>query len=351
MNAVMSLRAFGRLARAARHKLCVPTLAALQHASLTEAPGTPSVSSSDSPAFYFHNHFRVLNYGVAAHQLPHELETYRISVITGNVRGAGTPSTAWVQLIGSTGESEKYVVGNSGEEGLSRGSKVTFEVQVPRDIGALRRVLIQRDKGSFTNTGDGWYLDHIEVDGPHGAHYTFPCHAWFGQSDCGDFAGGRRPPAGGVACIELQAMQRQLMACMGTHGLQAHASICAARVHAMPMQGTQLTVSNAFPSAACRHSLHTAGQAAANPALLCGCSGLEPALHRHRSVPLMPSGCTCLPFAGPMERNLIPAKEEKALPPDQIFAEPVQVVAAGVAFPHPDKVGGCQPKCALGGQY
>lgn len=195
----MSLRAFGRLARAARHKLCVPTLAALQHASLPDAACGPSVSRSDSPAFFFHNHFRVDKYGVAAQTMAQELETYRISVITGNVRGAGTPSMAWVQLMGTAGESEKYEVGNSSEEGLMRGSKVTFEVQVPRDIGALRRVLIQRDKGSYSDSGDGWYLDAIEVDGPHGAHYHFPCHAWFGQSDCGGFAG-VRAAAAGCAC-------------------------------------------------------------------------------------------------------------------------------------------------------
>lgn len=130
------------------------------------------------------------NYGVAARQVHNDIDTYHVSVVTGNVRGAGTNSAAFLQLVGSHGESEKVVIGNSHEEGLQRGSKVTFEVQVPQGIGPLRRVFIEREKSSCTDTGEGWYLEAVVVHGPSGEHYLFPCNSWFGHSDCGDYEGG-----------------------------------------------------------------------------------------------------------------------------------------------------------------
>lgn len=132
------------------------------------------------------------NYGVAARQVHNDIDTYHVSVVTGNVRGAGTNSAAFVQLIGSHGESDKVVVGNSHEDGLQRGSKVTFDVQVPQGIGPLRRVYIEREKSSCTDTGEGWYLEAVVVHGPEGEQYLFPCNSWFGHSDCGDYEGEQR---------------------------------------------------------------------------------------------------------------------------------------------------------------
>lgn len=45
--------------------------------------------------------------------------------------------------------------------------------------------------------------------------------------------------------------------------------------------------------------------------------------------------CGC---SGSLERNLIPATAEVALPRECIVSEPVEVSASGVAFPHPEKV-------------
>jgi hypothetical protein len=118
------------------------------------------------------------------------VESYRVSVITGNVRGAGTRSGVKVQLIGSEGSSDLIEVGNSMEDGLRRNSTTTFDVLVPRELGTLRRVYVERDKASSTDTGDGWYLDQVNVVGPQNDVHIFPCNSWFGHSDCGDYAGG-----------------------------------------------------------------------------------------------------------------------------------------------------------------
>lgn len=31
--------------------------------------------------------------------------------------------------------------------------------------------------------GVGWFLDRIDVTGPEGRHWTFPCSAWLGRSN------------------------------------------------------------------------------------------------------------------------------------------------------------------------
>ena len=41
----------------------------------------------------------------------------------------------------------------------------------------------------MSDLGSGWYLDRIEVMGPEGAVWSFPCHNWLGKSDAGDHRG------------------------------------------------------------------------------------------------------------------------------------------------------------------
>ncbi len=53
-------------------------------------------------------------------------------------------------------------------------------------------------------------------------------------------------------------------------------------------------------------------------------------IHTHTHATLHP--------AGALERNLIPVKADHKLTKEQIIGDPVKVHAAGVAFPHPDKV-------------
>lgn len=66
---------------------------------------------------------------------------------------------------------------------------MVLEAQAPKDIGELRRCFVERAKGGYTSTGDGWFLEMVEVQGPQQEIYQFPCHAWFGHSDCGDYVG------------------------------------------------------------------------------------------------------------------------------------------------------------------
>ena len=40
--------------------------------------------------------------------------------------------------------------------------------------------------------GNDWYLDRIEVTGPEGVRWSFPCDAWLGRSEGEDYDGGAR---------------------------------------------------------------------------------------------------------------------------------------------------------------
>lgn len=61
------------------------------------------------------------------------------------------------------------------------------------NLGPLKRILIQQipnDPSMESDDSDGakskgWYLDRIEVLGPEGEKYTFPCSSWIGLHDSG----------------------------------------------------------------------------------------------------------------------------------------------------------------------
>lgn len=107
-------------------------------------------------------------------------------IVTGNLRGAGTHSPAWIRLIGTNGTSERFKLGE--EDTFERASSRLFPLVVPAgSIGQLRRVLVE--KRTQTQLGDGWFLKHVEVEGPAGDRTLFPCNAWLGESDCGGFNG------------------------------------------------------------------------------------------------------------------------------------------------------------------
>lgn len=118
---------------------------------------------------------------------------YRIEVVTGDVRGAGTQAPAVVTLYGESGGSSDYVVGNEQDEnGFERGSSKKYELSVEKDLGVLKRIHIEQCEPSVTDTGSGWFLDKIEVTGPDGQTVVFPCHSWIGKNDAGDISGTAR---------------------------------------------------------------------------------------------------------------------------------------------------------------
>lgn len=115
--------------------------------------------------------------------------TYTLHVYTGNLRGAGSVTPAWIQLVGSRGKSERLLIGETDEDSLERGTQRTVTITTSEDIGQVRFVHVQRLSSSITEAGTGWFLQQINVDTPCGKRLVFPCNAWFGESDAGGHNG------------------------------------------------------------------------------------------------------------------------------------------------------------------
>lgn len=69
--------------------------------------------------------------------------------------------------------------------------------QLPRSLGRLAlastqpclrilppsppQVHVQQVPHASDGSGVGWFLDRVEVSGPEGEHWSFPCSAWLGK--------------------------------------------------------------------------------------------------------------------------------------------------------------------------
>lgn len=109
-----------------------------------------------------------------------------MEVVTGSVRGAGTPNLVKMQLYGTHASSDVYIIGddndNNGGPGFSRDSVKTYALQC-EPLGSLRRIHLAKAEGSLTELGSGWFLERVVVMLPDGNRVTFPCHAWIGEPD------------------------------------------------------------------------------------------------------------------------------------------------------------------------
>ncbi|KAK9806298.1 hypothetical protein WJX72_009199 [[Myrmecia] bisecta] len=115
---------------------------------------------------------------------------YRVDIVTGDVRGAGTTAPAVIRLIGEEGQSEEYVLGNDQDAyGFERSTTKSYSLDVGRHIGSLRRIHVHQVPPSSTELGTGWFLDRIEVTSSQGGSWRFPCNSWLGKSDAGDVSG------------------------------------------------------------------------------------------------------------------------------------------------------------------
>jgi protein phosphatase PTC7 len=110
---------------------------------------------------------------------------YRLEIVTGDVRGAGTPAPALITLYGENGHSESHVIGaEEADHGFARATRKTYYVY-SKNLGALRRVHLQLGPNAGSSEEgmpSGWYLDRVEVTGPGNERLTFPCGAWLGRS-------------------------------------------------------------------------------------------------------------------------------------------------------------------------
>lgn len=106
-------------------------------------------------------------------EIQRQMITYRVTVATSNIAGAGTRSNVGLTIFGDKGDSGVCVL-PSGPGIFSQGQTDVFELKL-QDLGKLQRVHIALEG---TRTGN-WHLDHVElVNTTTGEGATFHCAAW-----------------------------------------------------------------------------------------------------------------------------------------------------------------------------
>jgi len=100
--------------------------------------------------------------------------TYKVSITTGKVRGAGTDSNVFVILYGENGDSGRNQL-DAPITAFEKGKTDVFRIRCT-DLGQLVKIRIGHDG---TGIGSGWFCEIVNIDG----NWSFPCNRWFDISE------------------------------------------------------------------------------------------------------------------------------------------------------------------------
>ncbi|KAM7415994.1 hypothetical protein PAMA_018188 [Pampus argenteus] len=105
-----------------------------------------------------------------------EVNTYEVSVFTGDMLGAGTDANVFINIYGESGDTgERYLKNSDNLNKFERGQEDVFTVTAI-DLGPLKKLRIRHDN---TQSHSSWYLDRVEiVDTKDDTTYYFPCNRW-----------------------------------------------------------------------------------------------------------------------------------------------------------------------------
>lgn len=99
---------------------------------------------------------------------------YKVIVITGDLKGAGTDANVFITIYGINGDSGKRQLRQKFHNLFERGSTGFFLEML--DLGELLRVKVEHDNHGFNC---GWYLECIEVTNTANIVTTiFQCGKW-----------------------------------------------------------------------------------------------------------------------------------------------------------------------------
>nr|XP_021394578.1 lipoxygenase homology domain-containing protein 1 [Lonchura striata domestica] len=87
-----------------------------------------------------------------------KLINYEVSVVTGDVRAAGTNAKVFMQIYGETGKTELIILENRSNN-FERGATDIFKREAA-DVGKIYKIRIGHDG---TGIGDGWFLESITL--------------------------------------------------------------------------------------------------------------------------------------------------------------------------------------------
>jgi hypothetical protein len=104
--------------------------------------------------------------------------SYKISVTTGDRRGAGTDANVFVKIFGDLGDSGDHKLESPGNN-FERNQIDVFGIQCV-DLGELQKIQIWHDNSGISA---GWFLDKVVVDSGKGVRWYFPCGKWLADDE------------------------------------------------------------------------------------------------------------------------------------------------------------------------
>ncbi|XP_078530890.1 lipoxygenase homology domain-containing protein 1 isoform X2 [Lissotriton helveticus] len=105
---------------------------------------------------------------------------YNVSIVTGDVRGAGTNSKIHIILHGSKGLKNSGKIFLEGGE-FERARTDLFSIEIAALLSPLSRITIGHDNGGVSS---GWYCEKVIIYCPFtGIEQTFPCGKWLDEDE------------------------------------------------------------------------------------------------------------------------------------------------------------------------
>uniref|UniRef100_U3IT73 Lipoxygenase homology PLAT domains 1 n=1 Tax=Anas platyrhynchos platyrhynchos TaxID=8840 RepID=U3IT73_ANAPP len=111
---------------------------------------------------------------------PLEVHTYKISVFTGDIYGAGTDANVFLNIYGDLGDTgeRKLSKSETNFNKFERGQEDTFTIQAV-DLGILYKIKIRHDNSMFS---PDWFLEKVEIlDETTEESFVFLCERWLSK--------------------------------------------------------------------------------------------------------------------------------------------------------------------------
>ncbi|KAG9270638.1 lipoxygenase homology domain-containing protein 1-like [Astyanax mexicanus] len=109
-----------------------------------------------------------------------ETHTYKVSVRTGDMHGAGTDANVFLTMYGDLGDTgeRKLSKSETGKNKFERGAVDKFSIEAV-DLGQIFKIKVRHDNSML---GADWYLDQVEVvDIDTEEVYMFLCERWLSK--------------------------------------------------------------------------------------------------------------------------------------------------------------------------
>ncbi|XP_028252886.1 hydroperoxide isomerase ALOXE3-like [Parambassis ranga] len=114
---------------------------------------------------------------------------YKLEVITGSMKHAGTMDHISITLYGTEGQSGRTELNNFGID-FKTGTTRIYTIKSKQSLGKLLLLKVEKDRFLFFPE-DEWYCSKIVVTTPEGDVILFPCYQWISRGELMELRGGR----------------------------------------------------------------------------------------------------------------------------------------------------------------